>query len=249
MTKVCNKCKEEKSLDEFYKCKTTKDKRRGDCIQCTLITSKETYRINPARKLATGKLWREAHPERMKTLCSNWYQANATEQGIKSKLRYESNKLLISEAAKIRYVRNKPNILSRQKEYKNKLYATDIEFNIGHKLRSRIRDALKYNFSGKAKKSGKSIDLLGCTPEFYKTYLESKFIDGMTWELFMEGEIVIDHHPRPVCSFDLTDPEQQKQCFHYTNTRPLWKLANLQKIGQDRKQSIRNKINLELTSL
>jgi hypothetical protein len=30
-------------------------------------------------------------------------------------------------------------------------------------------------------------------------------------------------------SFDLTDIEQQRLCFHFTNLQPLWKLDNLRK--------------------
>ena len=39
------------------------------------------------------------------------------------------------------------------------------------------------------------------------------------------GECHYDHM-RPCASFDLTDPEQQKQCFHYTNLQPLWAKDN-----------------------
>jgi len=44
---------------------------------------------------------------------------------------------------------------------------------------------------------------------------------GMTWENRGKGGWHIDH-VLPYASFDLSDPEQQKICFHYTNLQPLW---------------------------
>ncbi len=38
----------------------------------------------------------------------------------------------------------------------------------------------------------------------------------------------IDHRI-PCSRYDLTDPEQQRQCFHYTNLQPLWRDVNLRK--------------------
>lgn len=51
----------------------------------------------------------------------------------------------------------------------------------------------------------------------------------MSWDNF--GEWYIDHI-KPCCSFDLTDIEQQKKCFHYTNLQPLWAIDNLKKSGK-----------------
>ena len=36
-------------------------------------------------------------------------------------------------------------------------------------------------------------------------------------------------HIKPMNSFDLNDPEQLKECCHYSNLKPLWWIENLQK--------------------
>ena len=36
-------------------------------------------------------------------------------------------------------------------------------------------------------------------------------------------------HIIPVARFDLTDAEQQRRCFHYSNLQPLWAADNLAK--------------------
>ena len=41
-----------------------------------------------------------------------------------------------------------------------------------------------------------------------------------------KGKWHIDHI-RPCASFDLTDLEQQKECFNYSNLQPLWSEDNL----------------------
>jgi hypothetical protein len=59
-----------------------------------------------------------------------------------------------------------------------------------------------------------------------RAHLEHQFKDGMTWD--NHGEWHIDHI-KPCVQFDLTDPEQQKECFHYTNMQPLWAFENQSK--------------------
>ena len=68
-------------------------------------------------------------------------------------------------------------------------------------------------------KAHKTEELVGCTWQELRDYLQSFFADGMSWENM--GQWHIDHI-RPCASFDLTEPEQQKECFHYTNLQPLW---------------------------
>jgi hypothetical protein len=69
-------------------------------------------------------------------------------------------------------------------------------------------------------------ELLGCTISFFIKHLEKHFRPGMSWENY--GKWHIDHII-PCAAFDLGDPSQQRQCFHYTNLRPLWAIQNLKK--------------------
>ena len=103
----------------------------------------------------------------------------------------------------------------------NKKRINDPILNFSMKIRSRISASIR-------SRSAKSLSLLGCPPNEAYDYLVSKFTDDMTEEAFSKGEIHIDHI-RPVASFDLEDPEQLKQCFHYTNLQPLWASDNFKK--------------------
>lgn len=129
-----------------------------------------------------------------------------------------------------------------QREYRKKYNAThrkesaerivkreaiDLQFKLANRLRARTRLALQ---AQSAEKATRSCELLGCTFAFFREWIEKQFTAGMTWENWGRGtdKWHLDHI-RPVSSFDLTDPEQQKQCFHYTNVRPLWAVDNLSK--------------------
>ena len=78
------------------------------------------------------------------------------------------------------------------------------------------------------KKCKKTLELTGCTLEFLYNYLESKFTKGMSWDNYGKFGWHIDHII-PCSSFDMSNPEEQKKCFHYTNLQPLWWLDNLKK--------------------
>jgi hypothetical protein len=44
----------------------------------------------------------------------------------------------------------------------------------------------------------------------------------------MCGKIHLDHK-KPCALFDLSNPEHQKLCFHFSNIGPLWWLDNIKK--------------------
>ena len=126
----------------------------------------------------------------------------------------------------LRYKEKKHEIIKYQVAYNKKRYHNDSYFKLKCILRTRVGKVLREQ---KIKKNFKTMDLLGESPAFVKDYLASKFTEGMSWE--NHGAWHIDHR-RPCCSFDLTNPEEQKKCFHYTNLQPLWAKDNLEKGGR-----------------
>jgi hypothetical protein len=105
-----------------------------------------------------------------------------------------------------------------------KKYYSDINFRLKILLRGRLWKAITRN-----SKQSSALTLLGCTIDELKIHLEKKFVKGMNWKNY--GKWHIDHI-KPCCSFDLTDLEQQKICFHYTNLQPLWAKDNIRKNGK-----------------
>ena len=69
---------------------------------------------------------------------------------------------------------------------------------------------------------------MGCNIDFLKKYIAKKFTKGMSWDNYGLYGWHIDHI-KPCSCFDLTKPEQQKLCFHYSNLQPLWAKDNISK--------------------
>lgn len=158
--------------------------------------------------------------------CQNLYKKGYILNHKKEKTEYDKNF----------YIKNKERILEQNKQwlldnpeyqkiYNKKRRKIDPEFKTICYLRGRIYKALKNN-----SKSKRTIELLGCSINDLKSHLESKFIEGMTWE--NQGEWHIDHI-RPCASFDLSHVEDQKKCFHHSNLQPLWAIDNMKKSNKN----------------
>jgi len=119
--------------------------------------------------------------------------------------------------------KNKEKIRKQNTKYRKNKYNTDINFKILVCLRNRLYDFIKGKDKSKTTK-----ELLGCSIKEFKNYFEQKFTKGMTWKKVMNGKIHIDH-ARPCNSYDLSNSDEQRVCFHYTNLQPLWAKENLEK--------------------
>jgi hypothetical protein len=111
------------------------------------------------------------------------------------------------------------------RKYRKKRFNSDIEYRITANLRSRMKSVIA---NAKANKCTNSMKLIGCNTRFLRAYLEAQFVDGMTWDNYGLRGWHIDHI-RPCASFDLTKPDNQRKCFHWSNLQPLWWRDNLEK--------------------
>jgi hypothetical protein len=138
-----------------------------------------------------------------------------------TKLWKDKNKEKIAEYNKQYRLENKEHINKKTCESNKKRRKTDPVYVLVRRERVRIYEVLKG-----IRKAAKTETLLGCSYDFFRGYIEGKFSAEMGWHNM--GEWHIDHI-RPLASFNLTDPEQQKMAFHYTNQQPLWAIDNLKK--------------------
>ena len=258
--KTCRKCKIEKEVTEFSKCKNTKDGLKSQCRFCDKQyneTNKERiseqkkqyYLANKERINEQNKEYYKNNKERSKEYYKNnkerskeYYLAN--KERIKEYI--ENNKERRKEQRKEYYKNNKERLKAIHKEYdknnkeRRKQYKkeytrerrkVDPLFKMSCNLRTRTFQAFKNKGYSK---NTKTQEMLGVNWEVCKAHIERQFIKGMKWS--NHGEWHIDHII-PLASAN-TEEGLKKLC-HYSNLQPLWADDNLIKsdklIGQQNK--------------
>lgn len=210
-TKTCNKCNISKSLTLFHKRNKSNDGYEYTCKECKKIQDKK-YKTNNIEKIKT---YIENNKDKITEYHQKYHKTNKDKISEYHKEHYKKYEYQKHYSIKNRTKINKYN--------KNKYYS-DPQSKLKINISNRIRAALKTN---KTNKNNKTTQLLGCDIEFYKTYLENQFKLDMTWE--NHGILWEIDHIKPCAAFNLTDPKQQHECFHYLNTQPLYRLDNRSK--------------------
>lgn len=216
--KICPTCKIEKKLNDFTKNKSRKDGLCRQCKDCFYLSSKKhyyTYKVS--KKYDDLKL-----NHKICTTCTNELPLNNFKPSKKGKFG-------VNSVCKSCFNLNWSNTQSKtglNKNYRSERKKTNPEFKLKVLLRLRIHDALQREINGgKVSKNHSSLELLGCDIKQYLNYLESKFLPEWTWG--NHGLIWEIDHIKPCHQFDLSDEKQQKECFHYTNTQPLFKTTQI----------------------
>lgn len=130
------------------------------------------------------------------------------------------------------YVRNKDKILNKSKLYKNCKYESDVLYRLMIVIRSSINYSLRVK---KYIKKSRTQEILGCSFEELKLYLESKFEPWMNWDNQgkYNGEFNFGwdiDHIIPLSS--AKTEEEIIKLNHYKNLQPL-----CSKINRDIKRS------------
>ena len=222
--KKCSKCDIVKDLELFNRDKSSKDGRRTNCKECNRI-----YRIENKDRL---KEYRESVKEKRSEKFKSWYSENKDIKKQINKDYYDNNKLKVREKVSEYYENNKDRKLEYQKRYqsenkdkRNKQLSERRQNDVIFRLTTNIRNLINNSFyeSGYSKKS-KTQEILGCSYDEFKIYLESKFENWMTWENrgIYTGELNVGWDIDHVMPLSNAQSENEiVELNHYTNLQPL----------------------------
>lgn len=216
--KLCPTCKVEKTIDSYTKNKSRKDGLCRQCRDCFYLSSKKHYDLHKISKRYEGL--KPNH--KICTTCKdefpldNFKPSPLGKFGVGSTCKTCFNKKWnLGQGS-----------TGKNNEYRKKRKKEDPEFKLKTLLRLRISDALNREISGgKVGKTHSSMELLGCNIKFYREYIEMQLLPECTWD--NHGEVWEIDHIKPCHEFDLRDELQQKQCFNFINTRPLFKTTQI----------------------
>lgn len=211
-------------IKEYHKTENYKEKEKR--------SRKKYYAKNKEKLLKQCKEWREKKKELDPNYNIERYYKHRNNQLARKRKKYEEEKDI--HLAKNKEWRGKNQAWMKQYKAERRTidkdriiqrYREEPSFRLKVILRRRIADCIKRN---KMSKDLHTMELLGTHIETARKHIENQFKEGMTWENHGNKGWHIDHII-PCSAFDLTDIEQQKKCFHYTNLQPLWWWENLSK--------------------
>lgn len=214
-SKECSKCKQNKSLDHFSNDKTKADGKYPSCKDCKKGVDKKYRETHLEQKKEIDKKYYEANSSKIKERSNKWYTENKERHLERMRQYYKDN------YEKIKTTQKKWDDLNRDKirEYFRMKYNNDINHRIKQTINGRLRSCVK------AKKHS-SFSYLGCDIIFFKKWIEYQFNDSMSWDNI--GKWHFDHVV-PCASYDLTKEDQIRECYHWSNIRPLESSENCSK--------------------
>jgi len=121
-----------------------------------------------------------------------------------------------------KYRRTEKAKFTRRKRAKYR-FTNDPIFKLNNLIRTRMQKYIKMK---SLKKSKRTFEIVGCTPQELRTFIESKFQPGMTWKNHGEYGWHVDH---VIALSSAKTEDELMKLFHYTNLQPLWAKDNILK--------------------
>lgn len=203
--KYCEGCDSNKNTKEFG----TRIRKNGNiyifkkCKECERIRKKQ-----PEYKKKISSNRKKKYNE------DNEYRKTIIEKSCKY---YKENTTKIKKYQKDYHKRK--TVIERRHQRRYNRRQNDEEYRIMCNLSSRICKLLKSN------KDTRSLKLIGCSPIFFKKWLEWQFNSNMSWDNY--GKYWHIDHVIPCNSFELMKKNEQYKCFHWSNCQPLEKTKNI----------------------
>lgn len=245
--KICRGCETELDLSLFHRCRQQKDGRMLVCKTCR--STKRGQGIKVPDRMVNGELFRVCRYCKTEHALSAYLKSPKGLNGRGRKCNKclnaaRNQRLAASAGARLRkkecgrrfYDKHGSVYFAKyhtaqQRKEKEALYPNRRTARL---LRTRLSDALRAYKNGRPVKTAKTLELLGCSIEFFARHIERQFQPEMTWSnrgMWRKNGPRVWHidHIKPCASFDLTDPAQQRTCFHWSNMQPLWGADNISK--------------------
>lgn len=249
LKKKCLRCGIEKEINEFSMDKCKKDGLCSYCKDCQKDLAKGYYKNRAEKAKSYGKKYYQENKEQCKEYGKKYCQENKEKIAMRNKAYRAKNGDKIAEYL----LKNKERIAINHKVYLKKHYLENLDkykkwnrdWRINNKDKKNEAEyrrrnnnpevSLSHLISGYMLRSLGSNkngmhweDIVGYTLKNLMQYLESQFVNGMTWgNRGLYGWHV--HHKIPVSlwKFESYTDREFKQCWALCNLQPLWAKDNL----------------------
>lgn len=201
--------------------------------------SRQIHIENREARSEYHKKWLRENWEERQAYCKQHYEEHKSEIRLKSIRKYEELKANPEEYEKYRQKCAENRKKYRTREYKDKynakcrkIYAESIKKRIkcfiystlGRLIKTCKQRALQKGITIPDREN-QSIAYLGCSIDEFMHYIESQFLEGMTWDNY--GEWEIDHILPLSLINENTEMENQLLALcNYKNCKPLWAYDN-----------------------
>lgn len=227
-TQLCKTCTEEKPISGF-------PAGMDECIECfkrsvdvwysnrkqiisTPVAIPEGFKhcnqCNTNKPIEVFKYGKSSCYDCQKKMSNAWKAKNREKMNAYNKEYKAENKEELKLANAAYFKKHQEKIQKNNCAIIKKLKEENPSFKMKCILSDRLRSVLKNKLSAET-----TFQLLGCTRDFFLDWLKYNFAGTMSLE--NHGKVWHMDHVIPGAMFDLTKPEEQAKCFHWSNTRPL----------------------------